>query len=110
MPPKNKGKKGKKGGNDDDFWRVSLTLIFENLEPLWPNLLHRDKAGESVANNNPDAGAVSDGEDKPNGKPVSSGLAALQAEDVGGDAVEEEEDFGGLMVSIKSCHFTWISY
>lgn len=30
-------------------------------------------------------------------------------EDVGGEAVEEEEDFGGLMVNIERYYFTRIS-
>jgi hypothetical protein len=41
-----------------------------------------------------------DGHDQTNGKPKGGflGFASLQAEDVGGGADEEEEDFGGLMV------------
>ncbi|KAJ6463233.1 hypothetical protein C8R47DRAFT_1238517 [Mycena vitilis] len=78
MPPKNKGKKGKKGPDDDEYW---------------------DKAGESVPANLPV-------DDAPASKSKVSfaGFAALDmAADEGGAAPEEEdEDFGGLMSAIKA--------
>jgi hypothetical protein len=60
-------------------------------------LINREKAGESVANNNLDApaGDPSDDDYKPT-KQSGGGFAALMAED--GGAAEEDEDFGGLMV------------
>ncbi|KAH9905067.1 uncharacterized protein BXZ73DRAFT_85280 [Epithele typhae] len=88
MAPKNKGKKGKKqDDDDDDFW---------------------EKAGTSVAGNNPvaDAGNASDEDfSAPKGKGkagASSVFAALGMED--GEAAEEDEegDFGGLMSTIKA--------
>ncbi|KAJ7590596.1 hypothetical protein C8J56DRAFT_1013560 [Mycena floridula] len=83
MPPKNKGKKGKKG--DDDFW---------------------DKAGESIPGISNLAAAVdaSDDDARPGTKPKASfsAFAALGADDGAGAAEEEEEDFGGLMSAIKA--------
>lgn len=56
----------------------------------------REKAGESVANNNVLNGADDEVEDAPD-KPKVSAFAALGVEDTGAEP-EEEEDFGGLMV------------
>ncbi|KAJ3479048.1 hypothetical protein NLI96_g9333 [Meripilus lineatus] len=80
MPPKNKGKKGKKQ-DDDDFW---------------------EKAGTSVANNNLTAGGDVSEDDfsQPKGKGLG-GFSAFAAIDDGA-AGEEEEDFGGLMSAIKA--------
>jgi hypothetical protein len=39
MPPKNKGKKGKKGGNDDDFWYLYL-LGDHGSSDVLPHILH----------------------------------------------------------------------
>ncbi|KAG6918499.1 hypothetical protein DXG01_013859 [Tephrocybe rancida] len=77
MPPKNKGKKGKK--TDDDFW---------------------DNAGESVAPNLA-AAPVEEVEDTGSRKGGFSGYAALSM-DSGPAAEEEEEDFGGLMSTLKA--------
>ncbi|KAF5372013.1 hypothetical protein D9615_008054 [Tricholomella constricta] len=83
MPPKNKGKKGKKG--DDDFW---------------------DKAGETVQPNALAAVAPADDEDIGSGngfKGGFSGYAALNmADDVPAEEEEGEEDFGGLMSTLKA--------
>jgi hypothetical protein len=96
MAPKNKGKKSKKG--DDDFWSVDPSdvsdLRYINDQP-------REKAGTSIEGNNATAsGNVSDNEEsfaKP--KAGFSAYAALGLmEDVPAD---EEEDFGGLMVSLS---------
>ena len=63
----------------------------------------RDKAGTSVAGNNvdapADAGAASD-DDQPKGKASGgfSAFASLGMEDTAAND-EEDEDFGGLMVS-----------
>ncbi|KAL0066009.1 eukaryotic translation initiation factor 5B [Marasmius tenuissimus] len=79
MPPKNKGKKGKKA-DDDDYWA---------------------QAGESIADNNVAAAAGDDSDD--DSKPVKKsggGFAALMMD--GGGADEEEEDYGGLMSAIKA--------
>lgn len=78
MAPKNKGKKGKKG--DDDFW---------------------DKAGEAVepnALNNVSAPA----EEEDRFKGGFSGYAALSMTDENRAVEEEEEDFGGLMSTLKA--------
>jgi hypothetical protein len=60
----------------------------------------RDKAGESVANNNItlDSGDISDHDRQPKSK-AKVGFAALEMmEDIGRGTEEQEEDFGGLMV------------
>ncbi|KAI0092481.1 hypothetical protein BDY19DRAFT_990199 [Irpex rosettiformis] len=79
MAPKNKGKKGKKQ-DDDDYWET---------------------AGTSVAGNNVDI--PNDGLDndtpKGNGARGFSAFSSLGVEDT---AVEEDEDFGGLMSAIKA--------
>lgn len=100
MPPKNKGKKGKKGGNDDDFWYAALQLVSSHDRCHLTQIgLSRDKAGESVpANNAPAAvsGDVSDGE-RPANKGGFSSFAALGDENPNGaGGEEEEEDFGGF--------------
>ncbi|KAJ7638372.1 hypothetical protein FB45DRAFT_1054668 [Roridomyces roridus] len=76
MPPKNKGKKGKKG--DDDYW---------------------DKVGESVAPGTP----TSDDLPASSNKVSFSGFAALDmgaADDTA--PPDEDEDFGGLMSTLKA--------
>ncbi|KAI0034407.1 hypothetical protein K488DRAFT_84025 [Vararia minispora EC-137] len=83
MAPKNKGKKGKKQ-DDDDFW---------------------EKAGQSGAGDNVPVvtteGAESEVGYAPQSKSSSfSTFAALNVDD--GNANEEEEDFGGLMSTIKA--------
>lgn len=82
MPPKNKGKKGKKA-DDDDFWA---------------------KAGESVADNNVQSAPAEEEEEetfKP--KPSKGGFSSFAALTVDEPAAEEEEeDFGGLMSAIKA--------
>ncbi|KAF8509436.1 hypothetical protein BU17DRAFT_77853 [Hysterangium stoloniferum] len=79
MPPKGKKGKGKKN-DDDDFW---------------------GKAGETIPNTLAiSAVEGSDQESPAPTKPAFSGFAALGGMDTG-DA-EEEEDFGGLMSTIKA--------
>ncbi|KDQ11544.1 hypothetical protein BOTBODRAFT_35216 [Botryobasidium botryosum FD-172 SS1] len=75
MPPKGKGKKGKK--NDDDFW---------------------DKAGEPIAANPAASGSADVSDHETLAKPKASGFAALMADPI----ADEEEDFGGLMSAIKA--------
>ncbi|KAJ1308396.1 hypothetical protein OPQ81_004102 [Rhizoctonia solani] len=72
MPPKGKGKKGKKQ-DDDEYW---------------------DKVGESVAANPLASSSAND--DAP---AQSKGFGALDVADLG---IDEEEDFGGLMSVIKA--------
>ncbi|KAK2462273.1 hypothetical protein APHAL10511_005579 [Amanita phalloides] len=80
MPPKNKGKKGKK--DDDDFW---------------------EKAGETVVPSSTEVDVeANEINDEPVDKPKSgfSGFASFgMIEDAGG---EGDEDFGGLMSVIKA--------
>ncbi|KAG7096504.1 hypothetical protein E1B28_003934 [Marasmius oreades] len=79
MPPKNKGKKGKKA-DDDDYWA---------------------NAGESVTDNNlATAAGDASADDFGFGEKPGGGFAALVTD--GGGAHEEEEDFGGLMSAIKA--------
>ncbi|KAJ7163844.1 hypothetical protein C8R43DRAFT_988941 [Mycena crocata] len=79
MPPKNKGKKGKKGADDDEYW---------------------EKAGEPIAPSSPPA------DDAPASKSKASfaGFAALDmdADEGAAAAADEDEDFGGLMSAIKA--------
>ncbi|KAJ7265927.1 hypothetical protein B0H12DRAFT_1100146 [Mycena haematopus] len=79
MPPKNKGKKGKKGPEDDEYW---------------------EKAGETVAPKSP----TPDDPPPSKSKVSFSGFAALDmgADDAGAPPEEEDEDFGGLMSVIKA--------
>lgn len=80
MPPKNKGKKGKKG--DDDFW---------------------EKADQTVEPNALATTSAVDDDDGSKSKGGISGYAALSmTDDADAVAVEEEEDFGGLMSVIKA--------
>ncbi|KAF7967593.1 hypothetical protein HWV62_33719 [Athelia sp. TMB] len=83
MPPKNKGKKGKKGADDDEFWA---------------------QAGESVPSKIIPAGDASDEESRPKAKSKSNfaGFAALQMDEPAEPAAEDEEDFGGLMSTLKA--------
>ena len=70
-------------------------------------MLSRAKAGESVAGNNAAISlGGSDDEGPSKNKAASSGFAALGIEpgDVG---MEDEEDFGGLMVSI---YYQWVHF
>ncbi|KZO93745.1 hypothetical protein CALVIDRAFT_566224 [Calocera viscosa TUFC12733] len=83
MPPKNKGKKGKKQ-DDDDFW---------------------DKAGESVSPNvaaSPPPPPPDDEEDYAPAKPKAGFSAFGMLDEGGGGGGEEDEDFGGLMSTIKA--------
>lgn len=96
MPPKNKGKKGRKQG-DDDFWYEDHLVSSSVLV----NPLIREDAGTSVAGNNY-ATNEDDGDDyapQTKSKPGFSAFAALGLEEPA--AEEEEEDFGGLMVRIS---------
>ncbi|KAH9991629.1 hypothetical protein BJV74DRAFT_412277 [Russula compacta] len=82
MAPKNKGKKGK-NADDDAFW---------------------DKVGTSVAGNNlPPTGEGSDGEYGLSASRPSafSSFATLGTGD-GPEQIDEEEDFGGLMSTLRS--------
>ncbi|KAH7888137.1 hypothetical protein F5I97DRAFT_1942374 [Phlebopus sp. FC_14] len=84
MAPKNKGKKGK-GGGDDDYW---------------------EKAGVSVANNQLATEQIggSDNDHAPPKSKAGMGFSAFSAlqEDDGPPEVDENEDFGGLMSAIKA--------
>ncbi|KAJ7499438.1 hypothetical protein FB451DRAFT_1205448 [Mycena latifolia] len=80
MPPKNKGKKGKKGADDDEYW---------------------EKAGEPIPANSP---VAEDSEPASKSSKVSfAGFAALDMA-ANDDAApeDEDEDFGGLMSAIKA--------
>lgn len=94
MPPKVKGKKGKKV-DDDEYWYCSHLFICT----LVHDVDRRSKAGESVAGNSATASLnVSDNEGiTKKKKGAFDGFAALgiNPSDVG---MEDEEDFGGLMV------------
>lgn len=94
MAPKNKGKKGRK--DDDDYWCV-FSLRYQFVSES--HLLSREKAGTSISNNNVgislNGGDVSDNDSKPKQAGGFSSFTALGG-DVG--ALDEEEDFGGLMV------------
>ncbi|KAF8495216.1 hypothetical protein F5888DRAFT_1843837 [Russula emetica] len=82
MAPKNKGKKGK-NADDDAFW---------------------DKAGTSVAGNDLASTAEASNEQDQSNAPQSGGVssfAALGMED-GSGQVDEEEDFGGLMSTLRA--------
>lgn len=99
MPPKNKGKKGKKGNNDDGFWYVFRLQFSYFLHVCIP--CFRDEAGESIATNGAplaDAGDASVGNGRPDGETRTgiSSFASLQVEDGGAD--DDDDDFGGLMV------------
>ncbi|KAI9572429.1 hypothetical protein HD554DRAFT_2015076 [Boletus coccyginus] len=84
MPPKNKGKKAKR--DDEDYW---------------------DKVGQSVANNNLATQQIGDS-DVDNApiaeKPAFSAFNALSMQDDGPPEVDdlEDEDFGGLMATLKA--------
>lgn len=96
MPPKNKGKKGKK--NDDDYWSACYRI-----SQAYTQILSREAAGESVAGNKIDlanGAGHSDDDPQPASKGSLSAFAALAAEGGEGKVEDEEEDFGGLMVSI----------
>jgi translation initiation factor 5B len=97
MPPKNKGKKGKKG--DDDFWYVqhgSCSSISD---------FARDNAGETVPPNISEAnGGGSDGEDLFEKKP-KAGFSALASADLM-DEIAAEDDGGGLMVRFICMAYT----
>ncbi|EUC67517.1 translation initiation factor 5B [Rhizoctonia solani AG-3 Rhs1AP] len=80
MPPKGKGKKGKKQ-DDDEYW---------------------DNVGETVAANPVASSSIKQDvkEDAKENAPVKSGgFGSLDVADLG---IDEEEDFGGLMSAIKA--------
>ncbi|KAG6885491.1 hypothetical protein C0993_001098 [Termitomyces sp. T159_Od127] len=79
MAPKNKGKKGKKG--DDDFWEKAGESVPPNTSALPPEDEH-------------------DSDYRSNTKGGFSGFAALSMEN--SQVAEEEEDFGGLMSTLKA--------
>ncbi|EJU06004.1 hypothetical protein DACRYDRAFT_19346 [Dacryopinax primogenitus] len=79
MPPKNKGKKGKKQ-DDDDFW---------------------EKAGETVSSNTVASPPRQDEDEEETHAPAkASDNFAFAMLDEGGE--NEDEDFGGLMSTIKA--------
>lgn len=94
MPPKNKGKKGKKA--DDDFWYVHSKNLSHRFQTFG-----RENAGETVA---PNLSAPnyqeSDGEDI-FAKKQKSGFSALASagltDDIAAD-VSDDDGGGGLMV------------
>ena len=90
MPPKNKGKKAKKG--DDDFWYVqhgSRSSISD---------LARDNAGETVQPNlSAPNGGGSDGEDS-FAKKSKAGFSAFASAGLVDEIAAEDDDGGGLMV------------
>ncbi|KAL5637144.1 hypothetical protein ACGC1H_000957 [Rhizoctonia solani] len=80
MPPKGKGKKGKKQG-DDEYW---------------------DQVGETVATNPLASSSTKEdvkGDAKEDAPVKSGGFGSLDVADLG---IDEEEDFGGLMSAIKA--------
>lgn len=88
MPPKNKGKKGKRIDDDDDYWDKIGTPVPTN--PLAPAQI----TGADVAD-----------EAESNRKPAAMGFSTFGALDQTGDGppeVDENEDFGGLMSVIKA--------
>ncbi|KAI6151637.1 hypothetical protein BKA82DRAFT_1001668 [Pisolithus tinctorius] len=86
MPPKNKGKKGKRA-DDDDYWDKMGTPAPTN--PLVPAQITGADAADEV-------------ESKPQPSAMGfSAFGALQADD-GPPEVDENEDFGGLMSMIKA--------
>jgi hypothetical protein len=93
MAPKNKGKKGK-NADDDAFWWVvrSALILTYNI-----GAHYRDEVGTS--NNLSSTTNVSNEEPQPSASQPSafSSFAALGVGD-GPGQVDEEEDFGGLMV------------
>ena len=98
MPPKNKGKKGKKG--DDDFWYVqheSCSSISD---------FARDNAGESVP---PNLSAINGGgedEDLFEKKP-KAGFSAFASAGLTDEMVaDEDDDGGGLMVGFICMTYT----
>lgn len=99
MPPKNKGKKGKKG--DDDFWYVQHTSC--------PSIsdFARDNAGESVPPNlsAPNDGG-SDGEDFFAKKPKAGFSAFASAGLMDEIVAEDDDDGGGLMVRFICMAYT----
>ncbi|KIO03041.1 hypothetical protein M404DRAFT_1001668 [Pisolithus tinctorius Marx 270] len=86
MPPKNKGKKGKRA-DDDDYWDKMGTPAPTN--PLVPAQITGADATDEV-------------ESKPQPSAMGfSAFGALQTDD-GPPEVDENEDFGGLMSMIKA--------
>ncbi|RXW24243.1 hypothetical protein EST38_g1624 [Candolleomyces aberdarensis] len=82
MPPKNKGKKGKKGG-DDDYWA---------------------DAGEAVAPAPAAQGKEEESDNDSSAPKPKAGFSAFAAlaDDGGPEIPDENEDFGGLMSAIKA--------
>lgn len=86
MPPKNKGKKGKRA-DDDDYWDKMGTPA--PINPLVPAQITGGDATDEV-------------ESKPQPSAMGfSAFGALHADD-GPPEVDENEDFGGLMSMIKA--------
>ncbi|KAI6168909.1 hypothetical protein EDD17DRAFT_1465364 [Pisolithus thermaeus] len=87
MPPKNKGKKGKRVDDDDDYWDKIGTPAPTN--PLAPAQITGADATDEIESKR---------------RPAVMGFSAfgaLQADD-GPPEVDENEDFGGLMSAIKA--------
>jgi hypothetical protein len=89
MAPKNKGKKNKK---DDDFWCVSHVVTVES--PANCSIYR----GETERLDATGSANTVDNDDNYGFKGGHSGYVALNVMD--GADVAEEEDFGGLMVSL----------
>jgi translation initiation factor 5B len=92
MPPKNKGKKGKKA--DDDFW-YAQHASFSSISDFT-----RDNAGETVPPNLAAPNGGSDGEDVFEKKP-KAGFSAFTSTGLTDEIAAEDEDDdggGGLMV------------
>lgn len=95
MPPKNKGKKGKK--NDDDYWLMNQ---YPNHAHVNLTLCSRANAGETVDPIESAPASIPDDDIGPSTKPKSvfSAFSSLaDTEDVGAFD-EEDEGGGGLMV------------
>jgi len=105
MPPKNKGKKGKKG--EDDFWCVRCLVSVARIHELIIMLdrIHRDKAGESVEPNKlvVDANGT-ENEDTSVDTPKVSGFSAFSSSSLMEDTPVGDDDEGGgggLMVLFR---------
>ena len=100
MPPKNKGKKAKKG--DDDFWYVQ----HESGSSI--SNFSRDNAGESVTPSlsAPADGGGSEGEDLFAKKPKAGFSAFASAGLMDEITAEDDDDGGGLMVNLSA----WLAH
>ncbi|KAG1715673.1 hypothetical protein ID866_1477 [Astraeus odoratus] len=108
MPPKNKGKKGKRG-DDDDYWWVTVFPVIDlpRILELNAHSGSRDNVGTPAAKNPLAEGQITDadasGFGDASGRTTTSfsAFGGLQADD-GPPEVDENDDFGGLMSVIKA--------